>query len=233
LFSFELLEVSTKADASSLLESVEEAERAGLVFSSAESATARFEFSHELVRQAVVGGLSAARRLRLHLEVAEAIERLYSDTLEDHYPDLAHHYSRSDNVAKAVEYLGRAGQQAMRLSAYTEAISSLSAAIDLLQRLPESLERVRRELQLQLALGPALMTTKGRVRRRRSARTLARGSFVSGWAIRRSFSVPCLDCGSCIWYERSCGRPMSLRNSFCGWRRARTIQYYCCTRATL
>ncbi len=162
LFSFELLEVSTKADASSLLESVEEAERAGVVFSSAESGTARFEFSHELVRQAVVGGLSAARRLRLHLEVAEAIERLFSDALEDHYAALAHHYSRSDNVAKAVEYLGRAGQQAIWRSAYAEAISSLSTAIELLQRPPESLERVRRELHLQLALGPALMTTKGR-----------------------------------------------------------------------
>jgi predicted ATPase len=75
---------------------------------------------------------------------------------------LAHHYSRSDNVAKAVEYLGRSGQQAIRLSAYAEAISSLSAATDVLQRLPESLERIQRELHLQLALGPALMTTKGR-----------------------------------------------------------------------
>jgi predicted ATPase len=139
LFSFELLEASTMADASSLLESVEEAERAGLVFFSAESPTARFEFSHELVWQAVVGGLSAARRQWLHLEVAEAIERVYSHALEDHYGELAHHYGRSDNVAKAVEYLGRAGQQAIRRSAYAEAISSLSAAIDLLQMLPESL----------------------------------------------------------------------------------------------
>jgi predicted ATPase len=162
LFSLELIEASTKAEASSLLESVEEAERAGLVFSSAESPTARFEFSHELVRQAVVGGLSAARRQRLHLEVAEAIERVYAHALEDHYGDLAHHYSRSDNVAKAVEYLGRAGQQAIRRSAYAEAIGSLSTALDLLQRLPKSPEGIQQELLFQLALGPALINVKGR-----------------------------------------------------------------------
>jgi adenylate cyclase len=161
LFSFELLEASTKSETGSLLESVQEGERAGLVFSRGEIPTVCFEFPHELVRQAVIGGLSAVRRQRLHLKVAEALECVYSHALEDHYGDLAHHYSRSDNVAKAVEYLGRAGQQAFRRSAYAEAISSLSAAIDLIQRLPQSLERIQRELHLQLALGPALMTTKG------------------------------------------------------------------------
>src|SRR5260370_32959035 len=62
LFSFELLRASTKADVSSLLESVEEFERAGLGFSSAESPTTRFEFSHELGRPALLAGLSTARR---------------------------------------------------------------------------------------------------------------------------------------------------------------------------
>jgi tetratricopeptide (TPR) repeat protein len=115
-------------------------------------------FSHELVRQAVVGGLSAARRQRLHLEVAEAIERVNAHALEDHYGELAHHYGRSDNVAKAVEYLGRAGQQAFRRSAHAEAIGSLT----LLQRLPERPEGIQQELVFQLALGPALIAVKGR-----------------------------------------------------------------------
>ena len=75
-FSFELLQAASEADADSLLERVEEAEKAGLVFSVAESPKVRFAFSHELIRQAVIGGLSAARRQRLHLEVADAIERI-------------------------------------------------------------------------------------------------------------------------------------------------------------
>ena len=78
LFSFEILQASSDADADSILERVEEAEKAGLVFSVADSPKARFEFSHELIRQAVLAALSAARRQRLHLEVADAIERTCS-----------------------------------------------------------------------------------------------------------------------------------------------------------
>ena len=54
-FSFEILQASSDADADSILERVEEAEKAGLVFSVADSPKARFEFSHELIRQAVLG----------------------------------------------------------------------------------------------------------------------------------------------------------------------------------
>jgi predicted ATPase len=80
---------------------------------------------------------------------------MFAEQLDDHLGELAHHFSRSDNVSKAVEYLGRAGQQALQRSAYADAISSLTAAIDLLQRLPGGPEHVRRELRLQLALGSA------------------------------------------------------------------------------
>ena len=93
--------------------------------------------------------------------VALAMESLYVARLDDHLGDLAHHYRRSDSVTKAVEYLGRAGQQAMQRSAYADAISSLTAAIDLLQRLPDNPERIQQELLLQLAVGPALIAVKG------------------------------------------------------------------------
>src|ERR1700680_4453255 len=73
----------------------------------------------------------------------------------------AHHYSRSDNIDKAVEYLGRAGQRGAQRSAYADAIRNLTAAINLRQALPDNPNRDRRELQLQLAAGPALLAAKG------------------------------------------------------------------------
>ena len=76
-FSLDILQASSEGDADSTLERVEEAEKAGLVFSVAESPKVRFAFSHELIRQAVIAGLSAARRQRLHLAVGDAIERTY------------------------------------------------------------------------------------------------------------------------------------------------------------
>jgi predicted ATPase len=57
--------------------------------------------------------------------------------------------------------LGRAGQQAIQRSAHVDAISNLTAAIDLLQKLPDSPARIQRELPLQLAVGPAFIAVRG------------------------------------------------------------------------
>ena len=118
-------------------------------------------FKHALTQEVAYNALLVERRKLLHERAGVALESMFAEQLEDHLDELAHHYSRSDNVAKAVEYLGRAGQQALQRSAYADAISSLSAAIDLLQKLPDSPERIQRELLLQLALGPALIAVKG------------------------------------------------------------------------
>src|SRR5262249_1916563 len=81
--------------------------------------------------------------------------------LEDHYGDLAHHYSRSGNTPKAVDSLHRAGQQAVQRSANTEAVTHFTAALELLKTLPDTLERTQQELTLQIALGMSLAITKG------------------------------------------------------------------------
>jgi class 3 adenylate cyclase/tetratricopeptide (TPR) repeat protein len=120
-----------------------------------------YRFKHALTQEVAYNSLLIERRKLLHEHVAAAMESLYAERLDDHMGDLAHHFSRSDNVAKAVEYLGRAGQQAMQRSAHADAISSLNAAIDLLQRLPDTPERIQREVLLQLAVGPALFAVKG------------------------------------------------------------------------
>ncbi len=119
-----------------------------------------YVFKHALTQEVAYNALLVERRKLLHERAGQAPESMFAEQLEDHLGELAHHYRRSDNVAKAVEYLGRAGQQVMQRSAYAEAISSLSAAIDLLQMRPDSPERIKREL-LQLAVGPALFAAKG------------------------------------------------------------------------
>jgi len=118
-------------------------------------------FKHALTQEVAYNSLLLELRKILHERIGDAIELLNASSLDDHLAELAHHYSRSNNVAKAVEYLGRAGQHAAQRSAYADAIGSLTAAIGLLQQLPESPERIQRELLLQLALGPALHAVKG------------------------------------------------------------------------
>ena len=176
--------------------------------------------------------LLVERRKLLHERAGLALESMFAGQLEDHLDELAHHYSRSDNVAKAVEYLGRAGQQALQRSAYADAINSSQRGD---KSAPEAAGQPRtRSARIAPPVGhwPGVNAPlKALPRRKWSELTLARGSFVSDWATPRSFSPPCLDCGSCISCEASYEEPMSLPNSFCGGRRARTIQRYCCTRS--
>jgi class 3 adenylate cyclase/predicted ATPase len=120
-----------------------------------------YTFKHALTQDVAYSSLLLERRRVLHERAAQVLEGLYAARLSEHYPALAHHYSRSGNAAKAVDYLHRAGQQAVERSAYAEAVSHLTAALELLTTLPETRARREQELAVQMTLGPALMATKG------------------------------------------------------------------------
>lgn len=150
--SFELKVLEAAAEADSMLESLDEAQKTGMIFASSESPALRFEFSHELIRQTVLSDLSAARRQQLHLEVAGTVERVYSDTLEEHAAELAHCYRLGGDINKAVFCLWRSGVQAAERYANLEAIAAFSRALELLKKLPDDEHRARDELKIQTEL---------------------------------------------------------------------------------
>src|SRR5262249_19041462 len=82
-------------------------------------------FKHALTQDVAYGTVLHERRKALHERTAQAIEALYPGRLEEHYSELAHHYTRSGNTQKAVEYLQLAGHQAVQRSANAEAIPHL------------------------------------------------------------------------------------------------------------
>jgi len=120
-----------------------------------------YTFKHALTQEVAYGSLLIERRKNLHESTARQIEVLFNSRLEDHYGDLAHHYSCSGNRLKTLEYLQLAAQQAIERSANTEAINHLTAAVRLLNTLPGSPQRDRQELDLQTMLGPVLIAKKG------------------------------------------------------------------------
>jgi class 3 adenylate cyclase len=69
-----------------------------------------YVFKHALTQEVAYNSLLIERRKQLHESVGLAVESIFADQLDDHLTQLAHHYSHSDNIDKAVEYLGRAGQ---------------------------------------------------------------------------------------------------------------------------
>ena len=120
-----------------------------------------YTFKHALTQEVAYNALLLERRRGLHERTGQAIEALFPSRLAEHYGTLAHHYSRSGNAGKAVEYLQRAGQQAVQRSAYAEAIGHVTTALDLLRTLPDTIERAQQELVLQTTLAQSWRATKG------------------------------------------------------------------------
>ncbi|QQX85967.1 AAA family ATPase [Cupriavidus necator] len=120
-----------------------------------------YAFKHALTQEVVANSLLTDRRSVLHERTARAIEILFPGRLKDYCSELAHHYSKSGNTRKAIEYLELAGQQALQQSAHLEAVPHLSAALEFLKSLPDTPERARQELSLLLGLGIACITARG------------------------------------------------------------------------
>jgi class 3 adenylate cyclase/predicted ATPase len=125
------------------------------------SADIEYSFKHALTHEVAYNSLLVQRRKILHERAGQSLESLFTEQLDDHLVELARHYRHSDNVSKAIEYLGRAGQQGIQRSANTDAVANLTAAIGLLRKLPHSPENAQRELVLQLALAVGLAAIKG------------------------------------------------------------------------
>jgi class 3 adenylate cyclase/predicted ATPase len=120
-----------------------------------------YSFKHALTQEVAGHSLLTEQRNVLHERTAQAIETLFPTRINDYCSELAHHYSLSGNIPKAVEYLHRAAQQAIRHSAQLDAMRHLRVALELLKRLPDTPARAQRELSLLISLGPALMDVQG------------------------------------------------------------------------
>jgi adenylate cyclase len=92
----------------------------------------RLSFGHLLVRQVAYDGLLLKARAELHARAGAALEALYPGRADDIVQDLAEHYAKSPDRAKAIHFLERAGDRAAGLFAYAEASAYYQRAADLL-----------------------------------------------------------------------------------------------------
>jgi len=118
-------------------------------------------FKHALTQEVAYKSVLVERRRLLHEKTGAVIEALFAQSLEDQLSLLAHHYGQSSNHSKAVEYLERAAQQAMRRAALKDTEVYLERALAALSATPASPERERREFNLQFMLWEALSFSIG------------------------------------------------------------------------
>jgi DNA-binding CsgD family transcriptional regulator/tetratricopeptide (TPR) repeat protein len=152
-FDLSVVAAACGIDDSVLVEAVEDAERAGLVV---ETAANRYRFTHALVRATLAEELSRTRRVRVHREVARAIETVHIGRLDEYAEALANHFTEAVPVGTATEAFGwtvRAAQRSDRVLAHPEAAAAYAQALDLHDR--ASLRHPPRH-ELMLARGEAL-----------------------------------------------------------------------------
>jgi len=160
-FAYELLQAIATQDDNALQEGLAQLVEAELLYQRGRPPRARYVFKHALIQDAAYASLLKSIRQQVHQQGAQVLEARFPNLVETQPELVARHYTDAGCTEQAVRYWQRAGQQASDRSAYLEAISHCTTGIELLQSLPETSERTQQSLTLHIALGAALLMTKG------------------------------------------------------------------------
>jgi predicted ATPase len=146
---------------------------------------ATYTFKHALIQEAAYQSLLKSTRQHHHQRIAQVLATHFPALVETQPELLASHYTAAGLAGQAIPHWQRAGERATARSANVEAISHLTTALELLQTLPDTPERVQHELGVQTTLGPVLMAIRGWAAPEVEA-TYARARSVSRWGIPHS-----------------------------------------------
>jgi len=146
--SFPLRVLEQISDSDSLDTEVTTLVRADIVRELRRYPEPEYIFRHGLLQQASLSTLPPTRRRALHREVAVAYETVFSSSLDDRLEIIAHHYARSDHLAKALDYLDRAAGRAAALGAGQSAEELWRRGLKVAEKLGdmEGAERIRARL---------------------------------------------------------------------------------------
>jgi tetratricopeptide (TPR) repeat protein len=120
-----------------------------------------YGFKHALTQEVAYNSLLIERRKSAHERTGEAMETMFAEVLDDHVAELAHHYDRSGNPRKAVEYLKRSAAKAAEQAAHPEVIRCVTRALEVLNALPDTIGRAKHELDLQMTLEYSMYAAVG------------------------------------------------------------------------
>jgi len=122
---------------------------------------ATYMFKHALIQDAAYQSLLKSTRQQYHQRIAHVLEAQFPEIAETQPELLAQHCTEAGLTEQAVSYWHHAGQKANERSAYLEAIRHLAKGLELLKALPETPQRLQREVDMLIVLGASLVATKG------------------------------------------------------------------------
>ncbi|MEP6742319.1 MAG: hypothetical protein ABJB61_07450, partial [bacterium] len=130
-----------EVDLEELLARIEKTDRLILTLGEEElpdgSLATRYRFAHALYQNFLYGGLVTKRRIMLHSHAGEQLAQRYGKRAPHIATQLALHFERGRNFARAVEYLIHAGDNATALYGNAEAAEHYTRALNLAAKLPD------------------------------------------------------------------------------------------------
>jgi len=130
LFKYRLLEHLSRQERN-LDRYLSDFEERDLVYEERTIPELEYAFKHALTQETTYQGILAQRRQKFHHQVAQGIEALYRERIEEYYEELAYHYIKTPDQSKALEYLMKAGKKCFGAYAMQEAIGYYTEAIEL------------------------------------------------------------------------------------------------------
>ena len=154
-FSHALLQAVAGLEEPALRAALDRLADAELLFVEGVAPHAHYRFKHALIQDAAYDTLLKSRRQTLHRRAAEVLLALPAPEAEA----LAHHFTLGGQTELAIEWWGKAGDQALRRSAFAEAISQLGNAIELSDKAGGAAPTTSasQRLKLQTSYGQAVL----------------------------------------------------------------------------
>ena len=160
-FSYDLLTAASRTDETDLRSALSQLEDADIIYRTGDSPSVRFAFKHVLLRDAVYNSLLRGKRQEIHADIAAVLETHFRDVIENRPEILAYHYSQAGKNELAIRCWRESGRRALANSANVEAIGHFRNALQLLRAIPDTPQRNKEEIEIQLALGIPLIAVQG------------------------------------------------------------------------
>jgi class 3 adenylate cyclase len=160
-FSYALLRAVSPWDEDLLKEALAQLVAAEFLHQQGAPPHATYRFKHALIQDAAYQSLLKSARRQHHQRIATALESGFPEVVASQPELLAHHYTEARLVAQAIPYWEAAARRALQRYANQEAANHATRGLELLGTLPDSPERAKQELSLQLLLGPSMGFVRG------------------------------------------------------------------------
>ena len=160
-FSLEAALALGRIPAERMTDALDQLVRSGLASARGEAPETVYSFKHALVQDAAYASLLRDRRRELHLRLAEALEKNALRGIIAEPQLIAWHFGEAGMPEKSIDYYLKAAEQTTGRFAFAEMVSQLRKGLRQLEHVSESESKLRRELDLQVALGRALIDYQG------------------------------------------------------------------------